>query len=424
MDKILNASYEVRGEIPKLANEIEKNINNYPFKKIIYCNIGNPLVLTPKPIKAYRKFISKEIIKNKFLKQNVGAYSPSNGFPEILSSIQDFINYRDKTITQKNENNYLINGATEGIHCILKLYLWNKDDIILLPKPAYPIYQAMTEVYGATSIYYDLNEKDNWSIDKKSLYSQIEKYGNQIKLIVFINPNNPTGSIINQDELYKISHYISSKNIPIIADEVYQENDINKEFISFRNTFINLKLNSPLFSLHSISKGFIGECGLRGGYINSLNLPIITKNALEKILSMRLSANSIGQLGVYCMTKLNKKYSVQKQISKKKKEYINKLNYLYNELNLIPGVHCSFPQGAMYVFPKITIRPQFYEMAKKENKEPDFIWCREFLKQYGVCVVPGSGFGQKEKTFHFRMTILPEMEDLKYIINSLKMFCY
>ena len=140
------------------------------------------------------------------------------------------------------------------------------------------------------------------------------------------------------------------------------------------------------------------------------------------MLSMRLSANSVGQLAVHCMTTLNQKSKVQKQISKKKKEYINKLNYLYDELNLIPGISCCKPQGAMYLFPKIEIKPEFHEMAKKENKQPDFIWCREFLKKYGICVVPGSGFGQPEGTFHFRMTVLPEMNDLKYFINSLKKF--
>lgn len=422
MDKILNASYEVRGELPILANQIEKNIAEYPFNKIIYCNIGNPLALIPKPIKAYRKFISNELLKNNFLNKNLGSYSPSNGFPEILTSIQEFINLRDETTTHQTENNYLINGATEGIHHILKLYLWNKDDIILLPKPGYPIYQAMCDVYDGKTIYYDLDENQNWSINKESLFSQIQKYQDKIKLIVIINPNNPTGSIIPHEELLKICHFISTKNIPIIADEVYQENDIDNKFISIRKSFLTLKLNSPLFSLHSVSKGFIGECGLRGGYLNTLNIPTKTKNALEKYLSMRLSANSIGQLAVHCMTKLNQKNSVKKQIAKKKLQYIDKLNYLYDELNFIKGVSCSKPQGTMYVFPKIQIKENIKIIAKYEKKEPDFIWCREFLKKYGICVVPGSGFGQPEGTFHFRMTILPEMNDLKYFINCLTKF--
>jgi aspartate/methionine/tyrosine aminotransferase len=121
---------------------------------------------------------------------------------------------------------------------------------------------------------------------------------------------------------------------------------------------------------------------------------------------------------MYAMTSLYNDKEVQEQIRAKKSRYFKKLDFLYKELNEI-GYKCIKPEGAMYIFPKIPIIPRIEELAEKENKEYDFIWCREFLLKTGVCVIPGSGF---RKSGYFRMTVLPNMEDLKYFINSLKDF--
>jgi len=70
------------------------------------------------------------------------------------------------------------------------------------------------------------------------------------------------------------------------------------------------------------------------------------------------------------------------------------------------GVHSQDPQGAMYIFPTITLPEGAVEAAKKEGKQPDEFYCFKLLDATGVCVVPGSGFGQKDGTFHFRTTFL------------------
>jgi len=416
MNKILNAPYDVRGELPNLASKLEKK-----DKKIIYCNIGNPLALEPNPIIKYREFISNQILLNSnenIVLKDIGSYSPSIGFSQIINSVQDFINTRDKYI-YKNEINYLTNGATEGINTILKIYLWNEKDVILLPKPAYPIYHAYADIFGSSVEYYDLDE--NWKINPLNILNKInyiKKLGKNVSLLVVINPNNPTGSISSYNQLKEVALISQKFFIPLIADEVYMENDLNNQFISMRKIFIQNNIKNKLYSLHSCSKGFIGECGFRGGYINALNLEEIDKCTIEKLLSMRLSPNSIGQLMVYAMTKLNNDQEVINQIKEKKEKYKEKLEYLYRELNNI-NYKCVKPEGAMYIFPKIPYIKRINELSKKENKEYDFIWCREFLLQTGVCLIPGSGF---RKSGYFRMTVLPTLEDLQYFIKSLKSF--
>ena len=79
---------------------------------------------------------------------------------------------------------------------------------------------------------------------------------------------------------------------------------------------------------------------------------------------------------------------------------------LYAAFKEMEGVHCQSPQGSMYLFPTIDLPAKAIEAAKKENRKPDEFYCLRLLEATGVCLVAGSGFGQKEGTLHFRTTFL------------------
>lgn len=79
---------------------------------------------------------------------------------------------------------------------------------------------------------------------------------------------------------------------------------------------------------------------------------------------------------------------------------------LYEAFREMEGVHCQSPAGSMYLFPTITLPTKAIEKAKQEGRKPDEYYCLRLLDATGVCVVAGSGFGQKEGTLHFRTTFL------------------
>ena len=79
---------------------------------------------------------------------------------------------------------------------------------------------------------------------------------------------------------------------------------------------------------------------------------------------------------------------------------------LHSAFQQMEGVECQNPQGAMYLFPKINLPSKAIEEAKRRGKNPDDFYCLELLDATGICIVPGSGFGQKEGTLHFRTTFL------------------
>lgn len=90
--------------------------------------------------------------------------------------------------------------------------------------------------------------------------------------------------------------------------------------------------------------------------------------------------------------------------------------------NSFEGFRCNPVQGAMYAFPRITIPPKAIEAAKKAKQAPDAFYAFQLLENTGICIIPGSGFGQKSGTFHFRTTILPQPDLLKKMLEKFRDF--
>ena len=160
------------------------------------------------------------------------------------------------------------------------MLIGSKKDGIMIPIPQYPLYSALITLNGGTLVPYYLDEGKNWALDVKDVKNQIkiakEKNIN-LKCIVVINPGNPTGQVLSKENIEEIIDICYKNNILIVADEVYQNNVYKKgvEFHSFRkilNTMpANVRDNVELVSLNSVSKGLLGECGFRGGYMEVHN---------------------------------------------------------------------------------------------------------------------------------------------------------
>lgn len=133
---------------------------------------------------------------------------------------------------------------------------------------------------SGTLVPYYLDEENNWGLEPYKLISDINhaiSEGTQLRALVIINPGNPTGQVLKQDALEEVLRVCYEESIMVIADEVYQSNIYKEgaEFVSMRKAL--LEMGEPyaseveLVSMHSISKGFLGECGLRGGYMEVIN---------------------------------------------------------------------------------------------------------------------------------------------------------
>ena len=95
---------------------------------------------------------------------------------------------------------------------------------------------------------------------------------------------------------------------------------------------------------------------------------------------------------------------------------------LVDGLNALEGVSCNAPQGAMYAFPQITLPPKAIAAAEAAGKVPDTFYALALLEATGIVVVPGSGFGQVEGTWHFRTTFLPPEDEMESVVQRMKEF--
>ena len=160
-------------------------------------------------------------------------------------------------------------------------------------------------------VKYFLDEEKVWSVDINDIQKRIENATNtglEMRAIVVINPGNPTGNVLKRNDIEAIINLSYENGLVILADEVYQNNIYNPEqapFISFRKVLHEMgepfSNNVELISLHSVSKGLQGECGLRGGYMEHVNLDQYAKDMLYKLKSIEICSNSVGQVAAELM---------------------------------------------------------------------------------------------------------------------------
>jgi len=157
---------------------------------------------------------------------------------------------------------------------------------------------------------YALTEATGWQTDMDSLQAAVDsarEAGQTVRAMVVINPGNPTGQCVTRETLRRSVQFCADNNIILLADEVYQANIYQDEtpFYSMLRTAHDLGPRVvdrlELISFHSASKGALGECGLRGGYLHMHGCTEVFKRELYKLFSVSLSPNVVGNIAVGLM---------------------------------------------------------------------------------------------------------------------------
>jgi aspartate/methionine/tyrosine aminotransferase len=436
---VRETQYAVRGAIVARASELERQ-----GRRIIYCNIGNPQSLGQRPLTFLRQVLSlaeypalldspaaalfpedaREAARLVLRESphGLGAYTESRGFRFVRQAVADFVHERDG-IPSDPEHVFLTDGASKGVQSVLRLLVDGPGDGVMIPIPQYPLYSASITLLGGSQVPYLLDEANDWRLSREALetaHAAAVAKGIRVRAIAVINPGNPTGAVLDQANVEMVLDFARRHGLSILADEVYQENVYRPgdRFVSFASVLVRRGiLDVPLWSFHSVSKGFLGECGHRGGYLECRNVPDDVMGEVEKLQSVALCANSVGQVVTWIMVRPPRPGDPSFPLwDRERREVLDSLReraaLLEQGLNAIPGIQCNALTGAMYAFPRITLPPG----------TTDAQYCLALLEETGICVVPGSGFGQLPGTWHFRTTILPPRDEIGTVVRKLAAF--
>ncbi len=391
-NKLLNVCYEIRGPVPEKARQMEEE--GY---RIIKLNIGN---LAPFGFEAPEEVV-QDVIRNL---PNSAGYVDSKGLFPARKAIMHYT--QEKGIADVTVDDiYIGNGASELIVMSMQGLLNNGDEV-LVPMPDYPLWTAAVSLAGGTPRHYLCDDANGWLPSLDDIRAKITP---RTRAIVVINPNNPTGALYPDDLLKEIVEIARQNKLIIYADEIY-----DKVLYDGRtHTSLASLADDVLFvTFNGLSKNY-RACGYRAGWMVVSGNKKIAKDYIEGLnilATMRLCANVPAQYAI--QTALGGYQSIN-DLVKPGGRLTRQRDLAYEILNSIPGVTCNKPQAALYMFPKLD--PKMYPVQDDQQL------ILELLQEEKVLMVQGTGFNWPQPD-HFRMTFLPNLEDLADALGRVERF--
>ncbi len=390
--KLANVCYDIRGPVLVEANRLEEEGH-----RILKLNIGNP---APFGFDAPDEIIQDVI---RLLPTGQG-YCESKGLYSARKAVMQHYQQRG-ILSVEIDDIYLGNGVSELITMALQALLNNGDEV-LIPAPDYPLWTASTSLSGGTPVHYLCDEQSDWFPDIDDIKAKIS---DKTKAIVVINPNNPTGAVYSKELLQQIVDLAEQHNLIILADEIYDKILYDE---AQHIPLASLTNDALCVTFNGLSKAY-RLAGFRSGWMLLSGAKHRAKDYIEGLdilASMRLCANVPAQHAI--QTCLGGYQSINDLVLPGGR-LREQRDLAYDLLNQIPGVSCTKPKGAIYMFPKLDI--------KKFNIENDEKLVLDFLQQEKILLVQGSAFNWPSVD-HLRVVFLPRKDDLTHAIERFSAF--
>ena len=331
-------------------------------KDIISFGLGEPDFDTPSNIKE---------AAIKAIRQNYTHYSPSVGIQVLREAIANYISNSRKIKVDPDEVVVTPGGKPVIFYSILCLV--NPGDEVIYPNPGYPIYESIINFVGAKAVPVPIVEEKNFSLDVKQLGKLITS---KTKMIVLNSPQNPTGGIIEKQDLEAIADLAKEHDIIVLADEIYSEIIFEGQFHSI-SSFPGMKERTII--LDGLSKTY-SMTGWRVGY------GIFNREIAAHIAN--LETNSVSCTATFSQVASIEALNGPQDATRKMVEIFSKrCKLIVDGLNDIKGIKCLKPKGAFYVFPNVTQACKKLGFATSEEFQ------KYLLHEAGVAVLPRSSFG-------------------------------
>ena len=328
------------------------------LQDVISFAIGEPDFGTPKHVQEAAKAA---------IDQGYTRYTPNAGFEDLRQAIKEKL--REDNHIQTETNEIIVTPGGQGALTLALMATIDPGDEVLVPDPGYASYKSQVIMCGGRPISVPVYEKDNFRMLAENLTSLIT---NRTKMVIFCNPSNPTGAVLNETDLRALAETATDHGLLIVTDEAYEKflYDGSRHFSlgslpdASRNTI----------SIFSFSKTY-GMTGWRVGYAVA-DRPIVEQmvKLQEHVSAHPSSVSQRAALAAY--------RGPQDHINELVAEYTARRNLIVSRLNRIEGVSCVQPSGA------------FYALANfKSFGKPSLQIATELIKKARVATVHGTAFG-------------------------------
>ena len=384
MKNLSNAALSVSGQpmfkILDKAEQLERD-----GKKIIHFELGEPKFDTP------RNIVDAAI---KSLQNGDTHYVNSYGKYQLRTLIQE-TTLKSRGFKPDIDQILITPGANAIIFLAISC-LVNRGEEVIIPDPGFPTYISAANFLGAKIVTVPLYERNAFKLNPDDLRSKITS---KTRLIIINSPSNPTGSLIDPDELIEIAKIAEEKDIYLLSDEIY-----GRMVFGEPEKFFSIGLQDACKKRIIIANGFSKAFAMTGWRLGAAIGPAVI---IEKMMLVLQTINScvppfIQEGGIEAIQGDKADLKEMMDFYKKNRDY------LVDNLNLIKGITCLKPDGAIYVFPNITGTGMSSEL-----------FANYLLDNCGIAVLPGNNFGSSGEGY-IRLSYTISFELIVEAIEKMK----
>ncbi len=355
-------------------------------KDIVHLEIGEPDFDTPAHIREAAK---------RALDGGATHYGPAAGLPELREAIAKDVG-ATRNIPVTPEEIVVTPGAKPIMYFVITA-LVNPGDEVIYPNPGFPIYESVINFVGGVPVPIPLREESGFGFDLDVFERSASS---RTKLIIINSPQNPTGGVLEPDQLGRIAEIAKRYRIPVLADEIYKSFLYESEFASITR-FPGMK--DLVIILDGFSKSY-AMTGWRLGY--GVMPEVLAEHVTRLMVNSNSCTASFTQLaGIAALQ------GDQTPVAKMVAEFRRRRDLIVEGLNRLPGVSCRSPRGAFYVFPNVTaLRRPSAEVAEA------------LLKEAGVAALGGTAFGQYGEGY-LRLSYANSEANLRKALERMRPVC-
>ena len=352
-------------------------------REIIHLEIGEPDFDTPAHIKEAAK---------RALDAGATHYGPSAGLPELREAIARHVSETRGIPVSPDE--VVVTPGAKPIMFFTILALVNRGDEVIYPNPGFPIYESVVSFVGGVPVPIPLREETGFGFDL-ALFEK--KVSERTRLIIINSPQNPTGGVLEKDQIQRVAELARRWKIPVLTDEIYR-------YFLYEGEFTSIAPLPGMKELTIILDGFSKTYAMTGWRLGYGVMPVPLAEHVTRLMvnSASCTATFIQLAGLAALQ------GDQSAVARMVAEFKRRRDLIVDGLNKLPGVSCRSPRGAFYVFPNVTA------LGRPAGEIADLL-----LSEAGVAALPGTAFGQHGEGY-LRLSYANSEANLKKALERMR----